>query len=352
MGYESSRVCDLHVRDLVSNSIVLVVLGLSDHSCSFYSSVAGATFFTTLTGFSWSIIQWAPFSLVGQCTIYNGQILIIVQLAEAILTEQAPGEDGGAIVLNDTRTRRRSGSPTLGGDDHERQFLVGDDDEEDEEPAALHSKHRSEPQTQPIEEDVRSFSSDASMDSTSSGSIDLDGRPKPHKRSRSSSAHDSDDEDEEPRAGLGLMQNAHARMSHADVHSMALSDSSTLHAEVEDDEHELGRKGGGLAAKAGIILGIHNVFIVIPQFIMTGLASIIFALLDPSKGSGTVAEVATNATSVDAEVARGEALVSGGGPNSYAIIYRWVCRLGVHGCRSPEATLAGWADCRRRLRLC
>ncbi|RDX45599.1 MFS general substrate transporter [Lentinus brumalis] len=281
----------------------------------FYSSVAGATFFTTLTGFSWSITQWAPFSL----------------LAEAILTEQTPGEDGGSILLNDTRTRR-SGSLHLGGDDHERQFLVGEDEEDEETPAPLLRKHDIDARTLSLEEDVRSFSSNASMDSTSSsGSVDSDGRPKPHKRSHSSSARHSGDGihdggDDEPRAGLGLglLQNANARMSHMDVHSMAMSDSSTLHPDVDDDDgHEGGSKRGGLAAKAGIILGIHNVFIVIPQFIMTGFASIIFALLDPSKSPSSGPELAVNGTSVEVEGARAaEALVSGGGPNSYGIVFK------------------------------
>jgi len=38
-----------------------------------------------------------------------------------------------------------------------------------------------------------------------------------------------------------------------------------------------------LSSKAGIILGIHNIFIVIPQFLVTGLAAIIFAIFDPQK---------------------------------------------------------------------
>ncbi|KAK1221622.1 hypothetical protein PQX77_015566 [Marasmius sp. AFHP31] len=35
--------------------------------------------------------------------------------------------------------------------------------------------------------------------------------------------------------------------------------------------------------KAGIIFGIQNIFIVIPQFLVTGISSIIFAIFDPSK---------------------------------------------------------------------
>jgi len=41
--------------------------------------------------------------------------------------------------------------------------------------------------------------------------------------------------------------------------------------------------GRSIEDKAGIILGIHNVFIVIPQFIISGLSSILFAIMDPDK---------------------------------------------------------------------
>ncbi|KAI6132963.1 MFS general substrate transporter [Pisolithus croceorrhizus] len=43
------------------------------------------------------------------------------------------------------------------------------------------------------------------------------------------------------------------------------------------------KKGKGLSAHAGTVLGIHNVFIVLPQFLVTGLSAFIFAILDPEK---------------------------------------------------------------------
>lgn len=33
---------------------------------SFTSSVVGASFLITVTGFSWAVTQWAPFALVSQ----------------------------------------------------------------------------------------------------------------------------------------------------------------------------------------------------------------------------------------------------------------------------------------------
>ncbi|KAI0365167.1 MFS general substrate transporter [Pilatotrama ljubarskyi] len=248
----------------------------------FYSSVWGATLFTTLTGFSWSITQWAPFSL----------------LAEAILTEDGPGnEDAGSIILHDTRTRRPSGDIALSGDEHERQFLVGEDEDEDEHPVRSRS----------LEEDVQSFSSNASMD-------DPDDEPTRRPTSRQA-VHDRETE------GV-LLNNLAARTSHLDVHSLAADDDTTLH-----DDDDGGKRRPGLAAKAGIIIGIHNIFIVIPQFIMTGIASLVFFFLDPTKATPGAAELpplAVNATEpAEAElIVRAEALATGGGPNSYAVIYR------------------------------
>lgn len=232
----------------------------------FYSSVAGATFFTALTGFSWSITQWAPFSL----------------LAEAILTSDDSKEDTGSIMLADTRTRR-SPDPASVAADPERQFLVGSDDEDEG-----------------LEAEVRSFRSSASMDAQERG-------------------HEAQ--------GLRVRQeefmgNAFARASHLDVQS-DIDDLGVVAG---------GRRGSGLAAKAGIIIGIHNIFIVMPQFIMTGIASIIFAFLEPGKsalGGHTPSAPVVNSTSLaePSSTAATSTIISvrdetADAPNSYAIVFR------------------------------
>jgi len=99
---------------------------------------------------------------------------------------------------------------------------------------------------------------------------------------------------------------------------------------------------GGLAAKAGIIIGIHNLFIVLPQFISSGITSIIFALFDPTKsvrhghnpgiglpGNGTV-PAGTSDSRNETLLSRSSILllsrdeVEGGdrGANSVAIVFR------------------------------
>ncbi|KAI0644153.1 hypothetical protein C8Q79DRAFT_1021988 [Trametes meyenii] len=257
----------------------------------FYSTVGGATFFTTLTGFAWSITQWAPFSL----------------LAEAIITEDAPGnEDANSIILHDTRTRRLSGDVTFAGDAHERQFLVGDDDEDEDGDREDTRKDRA----RSLEEDVQSFSSNASMDEDEGE--EHPNRPTPRQAARAGI-----------RAGVGegegiVLNNFAARTSHLDVHSLVASDDAMLRG---DEDGDAAKSRHGLAAKAGIIIGIHNIFIVIPQFTMAGLASLI-SFLDPVK----TAPDAENGSSLASNTTdpAGSGTGARGGPNSYATIYRQV----------------------------
>ncbi|KAH8102283.1 MFS general substrate transporter [Cristinia sonorae] len=235
----------------------------------FYSSVAGATFFTTLVGFSWSITQWAPFSL----------------LAEAILSEDS-AEETSSIRLSDSRTGHQS------TDNEERQFLVGDSDEDDY-------------------EEIRSVSSAASLD----------------------------DEGQQNRGGLGLMSNESARQSHLDVRP--------------EDERAKPKRGGGLAAKAGIILGIHNIFIVLPQFIISGLSSVIFLFADAKPSPSTDPTPRLNATipignlttaSLNELYSR-EGGASGAGPTSYAIVF---CVGGVSALVALALTIKLLRELRQR----
>ncbi|KAF4603016.1 hypothetical protein EYR38_003421 [Pleurotus pulmonarius] len=172
-------------------------------------------------------------------------------LGEAILADSATADDAGSIRLADTRTRELSGGSTsYGGDDVDAGERDG-------------------------------FLAVASDDGAKGADSD-----------------NSDDEDnvlrqqDERRRAFILGGNGQAQVSRADI--------SSGMGDYDDDEQE----GGGLSAKAGIILGIHNVFIVIPQFLVTGLSSILFAIFDPQKsvlhgahpgniGNSTVAAVDT-----------------------------------------------------------
>ncbi|GAA5953409.1 hypothetical protein JCM3765_005030 [Sporobolomyces pararoseus] len=69
------------------------------------------------------------------------------------------------------------------------------------------------------------------------------------------------------------------------------------------EEHDIGGVGnahqhGGGGDQAGVILGCHNIYLVLPQFLVTALSSIIFAILDPGK-SVLGAHAPTTSTSSD-----------------------------------------------------
>ncbi|KAH6910824.1 sucrose transporter, partial [Coprinopsis sp. MPI-PUGE-AT-0042] len=196
----------------------------------FTSTLAGSTVLVAITGFSWAVTQWAPFAL----------------LAEAILTEPGPtsADDGGSIMLEDARTRQTEADAErvgfLSAHDHDRDEESDDEDDEDlrkaqENRRILLGNHAAQ---------VSSFSVDRSSE-----------RPRQSSDNEYEVVNPSDMSD----TSAGARRNS---------------------SNSRSNEPEPNVPTGGLSAKAGIILGIHNVFIVIPQFLVTGLSSIIFAIVD------------------------------------------------------------------------
>ncbi|EGO26619.1 hypothetical protein SERLADRAFT_436429 [Serpula lacrymans var. lacrymans S7.9] len=130
-----------------------------------------------------------------------------------------------------------------------------------------------------------------------------------------------------------ILRNSRARLSRVDV------DSAVEFMQHDQDGFEadiLNRKSSGdLSSQAGVILGIHNMFIVVPQFLVTGISSIIFAIFEPDKsilhghhpGSTTAANNTVQAASPDSTsgnlfLRQEETDIPNTGPNSVAIIFR------------------------------
>ncbi|KAK0500043.1 major facilitator superfamily domain-containing protein [Armillaria luteobubalina] len=213
----------------------------------FTSSVKGATVLITVTGFSWAIVQWAPFALLG----------------EAILTESTSGTgDSGVIMLTDTRS-----------------FNAGVEEVVFEDP-----DHDSD--------------SDAESDRTdreSSRTILMGNPDAGVSRVNISGNRAGLDEDEEEEEGEDAVLVGRRR-----------------------PDLEVGETGEGvttedLSAKAGIILGIHNIFVVIPQFLVTGVSSIIFAVFDKDT---------RDSSSANNGVGTASALNAAGGSNSVVYVFR------------------------------
>ncbi|KAH9077749.1 MFS general substrate transporter [Lactarius deliciosus] len=241
----------------------------------FTSSATGATILITILGVSSAISLWAPFSL----------------LAEAIhaTPDPVPGEadfdDDQSILLADTST------------------------------------HQPLPQT----EELFSVEGEDADDDDDDEAVATRGL-----RAARKSWDDGGNENEVERYGDRdiLMGNLNARRSFADV---------------SDFEEDLQNGGAitpsrrNLGAKAGVILGIQNIFIVIPQFLVTGMTSLIFAMLEPHKSvlhgdhpgktppSLNTTGVTTTTTDNNTLVLLRQEVGANGpptGPNSVAIIFR------------------------------
>ncbi|KAF8839456.1 MFS general substrate transporter [Paxillus ammoniavirescens] len=255
------------------------------------SSVSGATFIMSVTGFCWAITQWAPFAL----------------LAEAILSYPALG-DAGSIYLADTRSTRAGHlrddvEHDADADETQQLFQANFDEDEDT------------PKTHPHDHPhVRVDSNRPSF-------------------SRSPSSQPDDDHEFHQRI-MGL-ENSRARVGRIDIDFSPSqpSDSPCVGVGLTSSSGPARKSANGLSSQAGAILGIHNMFIVIPQFLVTGLSSIIFAIFDPDKsvlhghhpgntqpGNGTVTpaaqDVARHLFSRSDELSQTQ-------PNSIAIIFRF-----------------------------
>ncbi|KAL5478314.1 hypothetical protein ACEPAI_2498 [Sanghuangporus weigelae] len=300
------RIKIVHLSELWAFSHILFAFCM--WATFFVSTVSGASLLVTLVGFSWAITQWAPFSL----------------LAEEILasSDEELYDDGEpiSIRLSDTRIEPASLEPI--SEEHEVVWVESDERQ------GLMEDAQHKPRRISVEEVRNGRSSLSESQISSFDGIRPDGADTIN-----------------PRA-IGVLGNGLARQSHADLH-MDTPNGRTFYSEVEHGLEEASRKRpGGLQAKSGIIIGIHNLFIVIPQFISTAFTSLIFALFDPAKSvrpghnpglgiPGQGNDTLANSTDASGRVGGGavsdivdSALIyardasASGGTNSVAVVFR------------------------------
>lgn len=80
------------------------------------------------------------------------------------------------------------------------------------------------------------------------------------------------------------------------------------------------------ADKAGLILGIHNVFIVLPQFLITAISAVIFRMMDADPAgaeNGTVEAEASSSDAVGVVFRIGGVSAAAGAYLSYRLAQRW-----------------------------
>ncbi|SJX61367.1 related to general alpha-glucoside permease [Sporisorium reilianum f. sp. reilianum] len=199
-------------------------------------SVFLATWVVAAVGFCFAIANWVPIALLG--------ILIHTQQVQPMPDSTSRGAAGSSA-----HTNREVDDVTMA--------LLGD------------STRDSEGQT-------RTTSRKPSYDPSSS-----DKRSRPPSSGRYGDA-DSDGEEEEQLQGA-------LSFGAASLHEEAQT--QDREADGDGDDLEGGEvpieHGGSTLSHAGSVLGLHNVAVVIPQFLVTAISSVIFALMEPSGGGGS-----------------------------------------------------------------
>ncbi len=113
-------------------------------------------------------------------------------------------------------------------------------------------------------------------------------------------------------------------LHHSDEEDLDDFDGDSSHrsaSPVAPMRHRSSAKGRDTADKAGVILGIHNVFLVLPQFIVTIMSSIIFYFMEPSKIAQIPVEADMGPGSVDT-VTRREGMGEGASSDAVGLIFR------------------------------
>jgi solute carrier family 45 protein 1/2/4 len=246
----------------------------SAHVARFVSTVKGAYFVIGVTGFCWAMMQCTFCDIVDLGVPADSAGAPYSLLGELILIDGSIDRTGAVPVLTRTRPsldRRSNASPLP--QSQEPQFTI--------------ARSSGSSQGTPLHSVRASFSSPTFEETLPSQISPGTKRPIP---SALSPKLAEASENFTPLVNTGRPQLDNGPEFDT---SLVLRHSDELSEPIDDID---GRPispivpstrvpGGGkeTADKAGIILGIHNIFLVIPQFVVTFLSSVIFYLMDPGK---------------------------------------------------------------------
>ncbi|KAJ1928594.1 hypothetical protein IWQ60_001888 [Tieghemiomyces parasiticus] len=268
-------------RGLVSFQLTLpriwtfshLVFALAMLSTLFITSTAQATWMVAISGFCWSVAMWAPFSLIGE---YISQ-----HQRETDGCETAEGAVGGGLSgryePEASELRALNLSPPPMPIDPHMHFGRGSQDRR-----SLDSLRSRSTSMNPSESGARtrSFLHVHDAAATAGG-----GRLSSDHRVAVAFGGDYDQSDDDNGAGHGT-EHAGAATQHTHPRSTARHpvaggpfDSASQAADdalaADQQQHRASHK-----LTSGIILGIHNMYVVLPQFLISFVSSILFAIIE------------------------------------------------------------------------
>ncbi|KAG8712649.1 hypothetical protein FRC09_019623 [Ceratobasidium sp. 395] len=254
-------------------------------------TVATSTMIVTLTGFCWAITQWAPFSMLGEAILVSApDYSAVPHLANEV--EEIP--------MLDHRSRRRStsSSPPL------RKSPSLSPTPKQRSPAGTPRQRRSPSPSGSSTSSAHGEGSSTPASALFSNEAARVSRPTFGKRT----------------SGVGVRNGTDDDFQRAlDAEPDRMGEDNVLEAaggtEPVDD---------GIGSKAGIILGIHNLVVVLPQFLVTGLSAILFALLEPHRSvlHGNHNATIPPGTNITLPLMSREEVEDDASPDSIGLIFR------------------------------
>ncbi|KAG6329987.1 hypothetical protein ID866_9101, partial [Astraeus odoratus] len=297
----------------------------------FTTSVSGATFLVSLAGVCWAITLWAPFALVSLFTnqkitaFFNGSIQssssasltgtdtaielgentseLELELNPELGTEEREltpihrrnhGRRGRGSFEREEGLSGNQGKTGSVGREEMMELFEGwgedEDGDEDERQQGVRTEALFDANLEGDDEDQEHTRTQGRAADRGVRNGHVEGEEKYYRRGSSEWVGDENEELINRQHPYGHQMGSRSRVD--------LTRGSRAFLPTDEQERGQGDSrrrrnpsglsrrhgaGKGLSAQAGAILGIHNIFIVIPQFVVTGFSSIVFALLDPAK---------------------------------------------------------------------
>ncbi|WVF67635.1 hypothetical protein IAT40_002393 [Kwoniella sp. CBS 6097] len=271
----------------------------------FVTTVTGAYIVIATTGFCWALSQWAPYSLLGELILIDGTIDRSQPLS---MVRSRPSTDIRHSLALQRETGLSFDAPPgiLPESSNDNSFVIHDDDDDDDD---QHERQQVEPKRK---KDIDDTKKDNLPGGLSPLVIQGESPAEPELGStvilRHSDEFSTDSTDDQ-------QSQTHSHRASSNFNRVGSPMTPTSPRTYPPTQsHDNG--GKNTADKAGVILGIHNVFLVLPQFVVTFLSSIIFYVMEPAPlpahhpGPGTgVIPVHPNATDASAtDISEGSGL--------------------------------------------
>ncbi|KAG0033680.1 hypothetical protein BGZ81_007678 [Podila clonocystis] len=248
-------------------TLSLVLVSVSLMGTWLIQDLQGSTILFSFCGIAWAVSMWAPFSILGEVISQNMQEEQFqarsrehrVSYSEERMSQDFVGEAVFSKVIDDNGEEAEEISMSEG-----RKYQPLSGRESLEQVVTITDTSQPRPNITTVDSfRSRSGTPLSSADATTGQTVDC------------SHAHIDTESDTD-----------HSTEGEGEGGSYRIQDEDRSSSVSEPSQHALSPSSGNNieATSAGALLGIHNIYIVLPQFLVSFLSSVVFAAIEP-KGS-------------------------------------------------------------------